>query len=132
MATQDTQQQFGDYLKVLRQSRNLSVRELARRSNLDAGGITRIEQGKVSPTLDTLKALAIALEVPPSDLFTMAGYVIPSDLPSMSTYLRTRYGLPEDAIASVDEYVQKLIQEKGLNPDGPAPFEDETENPDKK
>ncbi|MBJ6647131.1 hypothetical protein DD630_05870 [Streptomyces sp. BSE7F] len=132
MTTRDAQQQFGEYLRGLRQSKGLGVRELARRAELDAGGITRIEQGKIFPTLDTLKALATALEVPPSDLFTMAGYVIPSDLPSMSTYLRTRYGLPEDAIASVDEYVQKLMQEKGLNPDGPAPFEDETENPEKK
>ncbi|GCB48484.1 helix-turn-helix domain-containing protein [Streptomyces sp. NL15-2K] len=132
MVTQDTQQQFGDYLKGLRQSKGLGVRELARRAELDAGGITRIEQGKISPTLDTLKALATALEVPSSDLFTMAGYVTPSDLPSMSTYLRTRYGLPEETIASVDEYVQRLIDERGLDPNGPAPFEDESENPSKK
>jgi transcriptional regulator with XRE-family HTH domain len=132
MVTQDTQQQFGDYLKGLRQSKGLGVRELARRAELDAGGITRIEQGKISPTLDTLKALATALEVPSSDLFTMAGYVIPSDLPSMSTYLRTRYDLSDDAIASVDEYVQRLIAEKGLDPNGPAPLEDETEHPEKK
>lgn len=132
MATQDTQQQFGEYLKGLRQSKGLGIRELARRAELDAGGITRIEQGGRIPTLDTLKALATALEVPPSDLFTMAGYVIPSDLPSMSTYLRTRYDLSDDAIASVDEYVQKLIAEKGLDPDGPAPREDETEHPEKK
>lgn len=132
MTTQGTQQKFGEYLKGLRQSKHLGVRELARRASLDAGGITRIEQGKISPTLDTLKALGIALEVPLSDLFAMAGYVIPSDLPSMSTYLRTRYALSEDAIASVDEYVQKLITEKGLNPGGPAPLEDEVEHPDKK
>ncbi|MBV7699916.1 helix-turn-helix domain-containing protein [Streptomyces sp. TRM70350] len=132
MATQDTKKQFGEYLKSLRNARKLGVRELARKANLDAGGITRIEHGKISPTLDTLKALGVALEVPLSDLFAMAGYVIPSDLPSMSTYLRTRYDLSEDAIASVDEYVQKLITEKGLDPGGPAPFEDETENPEKK
>lgn len=46
--------------------------------------------------------------------------------------LRTRYGLPEDAIASVDEYIQKLIDERGLDPNGPAPFEDESEIPSKK
>ena len=128
----DATLQFGEYLQRLRQDRRLSVRELGRMANLDAGGLTRLERGGISPQPDTLKALSAALEVPLADLFTMAGYVIPSDLPSMSTYLRTRYGLPEDTIASVDEYVQKLIDERGLDPNGPAPFEDESEIPSKK
>jgi transcriptional regulator with XRE-family HTH domain len=132
MMKRDATLQFGEYLQRLRQERKLGVRELARKAHLDAGGLTRLEQGKRSPQPETLRALGAALEVPFSDLFTMAGYVTPSDLPSMSTYLRTRYGLPEDSIASVDEYIQQLIDEHGLDPNGPAPFEDESENPSKK
>ncbi|CBG70001.1 helix-turn-helix transcriptional regulator [Streptomyces sp. LBUM 1478] len=120
---------FGEYLHGLRHERKLGVRELARRSGIDAGGLTRLERGKITPQPDTLKALGAALDVPFADLFAMAGYVTPSDLPSMSTYLRTRYGLPEDAIASVDEYIQQLIGEQGLDPNGPMPLEDEIEKP---
>ncbi|WP_330266288.1 helix-turn-helix transcriptional regulator [Streptomyces griseorubiginosus] len=132
MVKRDAALQFGEYLQRLRRERKLGVRELARKASLDAGGLTRLEHGKTLPQPDTLKALGVALEVPFADLFTMAGYVIPSDLPSMSTYLRTRYGLPEDTIASVDEYIQRLIDEHGLDTNGPAPFEDESQNLSKK
>ncbi|TDU06596.1 helix-turn-helix protein [Streptomyces sp. 846.5] len=126
----DTETRFGEYLHQLRQARKLGVRELARKSGLDAGGLTRLEQGKTSPQPDTLKALGTALEVPFADLFAMAGYVTPSDLPSMSAYLHTRYGqLPEDTLSQVNEYIQHLVNERGLDPNGPAPHEDETEMP---
>lgn len=126
----DAELRFGEYLHGLRRERNLGVRELARKAGLDAGGLTRLEQGKTTPQPDTLKALGAALEVPFADLFAMAGYVTPSDLPSMSAYLHTRYGqLPEDTLTSIDEYIQHLVSEHGLNPRGPAPFEDETEKP---
>jgi len=128
----DAAAQFGKHLRRLRQERKLGVRELARKSGVDAGGLTRLEQGKFSPEPGTLKALSAALEVPFADLFTMAGYVTPSDLPSMNTYLHTRYShLSDDAIASVDEYIQQLIDKHGLDLNGPAPFEDESEKPPK-
>lgn len=125
----DAARQFGAYIKRLRQERQLSMRGLAHQAGIDSGALTRIEQGKVStPQPDTLKALAIALQVPLADMFAMAGYVIPYDLPSITPYLHARYGhLPEETLTSVNDYLQKLIDEHGLDPQGPVAREDETD-----
>lgn len=128
--TRDASIEFGKYLRRLREERELSTRALARKAELDVAGLVRLEQGKTSARPNTLRALASALEVPSGELFAAAGYLTPSDLPSMSTYLRVCYSdLSDQAVASIDEYVKRLINERGLNPSGPAPFEDETESP---
>lgn len=123
----DAAPQFGEYIKRLRRERKLSMRGLAHEANIDSGALTRIEQGKVStPQPDTLKALAAALQVPLADMFAMAGYVIPYDLPSIAPYLHARYGhLPEETLASANDYLQKLIEEHGLDPHGPVGSKDE-------
>lgn len=120
-------QKFGAYIKRLRTEQRLSIRGLANKVGMDSGALTRLEHGKVSPKPNTLKSLAIALQVPLADMFVMAGYVIPYDLPSITPYLRARYSsLPEEAIASANDYLQKLIDEHGLDPRGPVALEDET------
>jgi len=69
----------------------------------------------------------MALHVPLTDMFAMAGYVIPCDLPSIAPYLHARYGhLPEDTLASVNDYLTRLIDEHDLDPNGPVALEDET------
>ncbi|MGH4012987.1 MAG: helix-turn-helix domain-containing protein [Pseudonocardiaceae bacterium] len=121
-----TAQQFGVYIRRLRTEQKLSIRELANKAGIDSGGLTRLEHDKVSPQPNTLKALAIALQVPLADLFAMAGYVTPYDLPSIAPYLRVRYSsLPEEALSSANDYLQKLIDEHGMDPHGPVEREDE-------
>lgn len=122
--------QFGDYIKNLREERRLSVRGLAAKAGISSGALSRLENGKRSPQPETLKALATALAVPLSDMFAMAGYTVPYDLPSMSPYLRARYGhLPEGALTSIDDYLKRLIDEYGLDPGGPLALEDEASEP---
>lgn len=124
----DTTHRFGGYIKGLREERKLSVRELASKAGINSGALTRLEHGKVrTPHPDTLKVLATALDVPLMELFTMAGYLGPYDLPSMAPYLRARYGhLPEETLSAVNDYLERLIDEHGLDPGGPLDFEDET------
>lgn len=128
---QDKARAFGEYIKRLREKRKLSMRGLASEAGIDSGALTRIEHGKVgSPQPDTLKALAMTLQVPLADMFAMADYVIPYDLPSITPYLQARYGqLPEDALVSIDSYLRQLIDEHGLDPDGPRDLEDEMSAP---
>src|ERR1043165_2149805 len=115
----DPKIQFGEYLQQLRKEKGLGIRELAREADVDDGGLTRLEQGKVLPRPSTLQALATALEVLLAGLFSMAGYITPSELPGMSNYLRTRYDhLPEDVLVSIDEYVQRLIKDHNLDSGG--------------
>ena len=52
---------FGENLRRLRESRNLSLRDVAMNCNIDNGQISNIEQGKVNITLNTLLELAKGL-----------------------------------------------------------------------
>lgn len=54
---------FGNYIKQLRQSQNISLRELARLSNIAYSTISRIENDIVKPNIDTMSKLANALNV---------------------------------------------------------------------
>jgi transcriptional regulator with XRE-family HTH domain len=126
--TPDTSKGFGNYLQSLRQQRRLGLRELARQADVNPSALTRLEQGKTSPMPETLRALAPVLEVPTSELFAAAGYMVPSELPHMSTYLRVCYGdVSDETVVLIEAYIQRLVNEQGLDPNGPADAEDEAE-----
>jgi transcriptional regulator with XRE-family HTH domain len=55
--------QQGDMLRLLRQKKNLSVRELRRLTGFSASAISQIENGKVIPNVLTMKAISDALGV---------------------------------------------------------------------
>ncbi|MDD3926040.1 MAG: cupin domain-containing protein [bacterium] len=57
---------IGDKLKFLREERRLSMRELASQSGVSASLISKIEAGKVSPTVMSLQKLLESMNV---DLF---------------------------------------------------------------
>ena len=59
---------FGARLTLLRQSRKISVSELARQAGLDYMQIRRYEAGKTSPTLDSAMRIAIVLDIPLDEL----------------------------------------------------------------
>ena len=67
---------IGSALRDLRQSRDLTARQLAANADVSAAMISRIESGQVSPSISTLSALSTALEVPLVSLFreTASGY----------------------------------------------------------
>mgnify|MGYP001167391280 CR=1 FL=1 len=59
-----------------RKARSLSIRELGRRAGVSAGQISRIESGEVQrPAVETLVALARALDCNPVPLMIVAGHV---------------------------------------------------------
>lgn len=119
-------QQFGAYLRQLRKDRKLGVRELAREAGINDGNLTRIENGTRIPQPQTLKALALALDLPLSDLFAMANYLLPHDLPSMVPYLHARYGhLPDAVFTEVADYFIQLAEDYELDLEGPVGREDE-------
>ena len=55
-------------LKELRTGRFLTQRELARQAGISQVTIVRLEQGKQEPTFSTIRKLAAALGVEPSEL----------------------------------------------------------------
>jgi transcriptional regulator with XRE-family HTH domain len=56
-------------VRELREGQELSLRELARRSNMTPTGISMVEQGQRSPSSETIEKLARGLGVAPGVLF---------------------------------------------------------------
>lgn len=61
--------QIGATARRLRNSMGLTLGEIAKRSNISAAMLSRLENGDVSPSLETLAALTAALGVPLANLF---------------------------------------------------------------
>ncbi len=60
---------IGAALRDLREDRGLTARQLAENAGVSAAMISRIEGGKVSPSISTLSALSKSLDVPLVSLF---------------------------------------------------------------
>jgi transcriptional regulator with XRE-family HTH domain len=54
----------GSQIRRLRQERGLTLTTLADRSGLNLGYLSQVENDKASPSLETLQALALAIDVP--------------------------------------------------------------------
>ncbi len=113
MGTTDTEQ-LGDFVRKQRETAGLSLRAAARAAGIDHKYLFNIENGKVEqPGPRILVALARVLEVEVEDLYALAGYTMPEGLPTFEPYLRTKYGLPSEAVQQLDEYFAYLRQRYG-------------------
>ncbi len=61
--------QFGNNLRKLRLEHNLSQEDLAYAADISISQISRIERGKINPTICTLKTIATALNIEVKVLF---------------------------------------------------------------
>ncbi len=88
----------------------MSMRQLARDIGGNISTISVIEAGtNLSPTPETLKAIARALQLPISDLFLIADWLPADELPTLKQYLRAKYhDLDEAAIAQLERYADRL------------------------
>ena len=59
----ETSADVANQIRILREQRSLSQRELAEASGLSRNTLSLIERGQTSPTVSTLKRLALALQV---------------------------------------------------------------------
>jgi transcriptional regulator with XRE-family HTH domain len=116
--------QLGQLLRKRREERGLGIRGLAAASGVNISSITSLERGDIlAPQPDTLKALAAALNLSVSDLFTVAGWLPAEELPTLKPYLRAKYReLDEAAIADLERYAEALARKHGS---GPIDHEDE-------
>lgn len=121
-------QRLGAYLRARREQLGLSIRGVAERIEVEPTTVMRLEQGKfLAPAPDKLRRLALALNLAPNDLFVMADYVQPNELPSPALYLRAKYpDLPPEALEEAERYLAQLMLDHGASGQGPRPGEDET------
>lgn len=117
--------QLGQLIRRCREQRGLGIRGLEAASGVNVSSIVSLERGDIlTPQPDTLKALAAALDVPVSDLFTVAGWLPAGELPTLKPYLRAKYRqLDEQAIADLERYAESLAEKHGRH--GPLDHEDE-------
>lgn len=63
------EQALGAQIRLLRRRAELTVADLAAAAGISAGMLSKIENGQISPSLATLQAVALALNVPLTQLF---------------------------------------------------------------
>jgi len=100
---------LGKLIKEAREAKGYSTRKLGEAIGSTHSYIAKLEAGwfqSISP--ENIQALAEVLKVDPQDLFVLAGYRVPNGLPTLPTYLRTRYGddLDDDAIKRMTAYFE--------------------------
>jgi len=66
----------GRAIRDLRDQASMTARDLAQRSGISAAMVSRIESGRVSPSLATLEQLAATLSVPIVSLFRETGAAV--------------------------------------------------------
>lgn len=120
---------LGAHIKRVREDRKLSIRELATKAGINNGALGRYERGERTPGIATIKAIATALGVPVTELFAVGDCLNPYDLlPGTASAVHARFDhLSKEATTSIDNYLQRLIDEHGMDPNGPLIFEDEDE-----
>jgi DNA-binding XRE family transcriptional regulator len=69
-AAQRLEALIGLEIRSLRKSKDLTVAELGAAAGISTGMLSKVENGAISPSLATLHALATALSVPITRLFT--------------------------------------------------------------
>jgi len=128
---QDHAKRLGALIRQYRAAAGLSLRQLEELTDIDDSLLTRMEQGAIlTPAPDKLSRIAEALNLPLADMYAIAGYDSPSELPTLKPYLRTKYRrLPAEAGDQLEAYAERLAKKHGVDLSGPAPGEDETPEP---
>jgi transcriptional regulator with XRE-family HTH domain len=116
---------LGAYIRQQREAADLSTRALAAEVGLDMSQIVRLEQGSVaSPKAEVLSRIADTLDLPVTDLLTLAGYPTTHELPSFTPYLRAKYkDMPTEAVEELEHFFTRLARKHGVH--GPIDREDE-------
>jgi len=118
---------LGGWLRQRRREAGLSTIQVAKAAGTTDGTITRIEQGVIAaPDPRKLSRIAEALGLSLADVYVMADYAVPSDLPSFQPYLRRKYrDMPAEAIGDLEQAFERIIKKHGYEPTGPRNGEDE-------
>ena len=119
---------LGQLIRARREQAGMTIRDLADDADMNFATVSRIEQGKfATPGHDKLARIAKALGLNTADVFALADYTVPADLPSFQPYLRSKYrDMPAEAIDELNQAFQRIIKKYGYVPDGPHGSEEET------
>lgn len=111
--------ELGRLIRERRTDLELSVRQLAEKTGMNFATLSRIEQGLfAAPGPDKLARIAEALGLSTADLFALADYTGPSDLPGFQPYLRSKYrDMPATAVDELNKAFERISRKHGYDPD---------------
>ena len=72
MSDDSLQINVGKHIQKLRELKGISQQDLAAKCNFEKSNMSRLEAGRVNPTLSTLGKVAIALDVTLAELFAFS------------------------------------------------------------
>ncbi|MFJ8526438.1 DUF1232 domain-containing protein [Bacillus sp. NPDC094106] len=98
---------FGLMLKELLKERSLSIRKFSELTKVDTATISRIINGKRKATPDHLQRFADCLEIPTSELFVAAGYLMDQKQSNIQTSIESI----QDFLDSSNFYTKKFSAE---------------------
>lgn len=104
--------ELGDFIREARAEKSLTLRALGELADLDFSTVAKMERGEfryLHPA--KLQKLAAVLEVEVEALYDLAGY--PTPLPEFAPYLRSKYGLPDDAVEELEAYFARIREQYG-------------------
>ncbi len=118
---------LGAFIRTAREAEGLSQKRLGEAVGVPNSTILRLERGEnLTPRPDLLSDLADVLGIELADLFALADYAAPRQLPTLTPYLRTKYrDLSERDVRAITAYADKLAKERGVDLRGPRDGEDE-------
>ncbi len=105
-------EEFGAYLRRMRQAAHMSLPDLARHSGVSAAHLSRVESGwRSAPAARTVQRLAIALGIPVAEMLRKAGH-LPAGIPVSESdaltdvLLRSSGGLTREQTLEIIEYME--------------------------
>lgn len=119
---------LGAYIRAARERQNLSQNRLGELiGDVPNSTILRLERGdNLTPRPDLLADIANVLGIKLADLYALADYAAPNELPALTPYLRTKYrDLPEGDVKAISMYAARLMKQRGVDLNGPSLGEDE-------
>lgn len=121
---------IGEYIKKLREEKELSINQLALYSGISAAHLSRIERGLREPSPEILKKLAVALKVSYEDLMKAAGYLDNENSTSSAAKSPWQPELTEKDKKDIAKELEKLLNDlehsEGLAFFNGEPLDDET------
>lgn len=105
--------EFGDYIKRVRESKNMTLNQVAMYSEISAAQLSRIETGKRgTPKPSTIEKLAQALKIDYNELMKVAGYI---DRSTSLLEINNKFIAPIDevkAILTTREFENKILPDE--------------------
>lgn len=115
-ARKDLEKYIGAEIRKHRRRADMTIMALAQRAGLSQGMMSKIENGQTSPSLNTLGALAEALGVPLSALFS------PLDTSRDVSYVPAGGGLEIDRRGTKSGHIYELLGHGVRGPVGVEPY----------